>query len=187
VSGALTRLAGVFVEPAAATGGVAPSRVAVLGRADEARAIAAGVALSLDGVPVVAGWRAGRAARAAATVGARRVAARLARRGFDAVARGRIAWAALPDAAEAAAGAARRLDGALVDEPMVLALGGARAAALEPLLADMEAVVVAAEPGSALARVAVAARPGVIALSPPAGLERWLALRGWGGAREVVA
>jgi len=185
VSGVLGRVAGVFVAPAAAQARGTLTRAAVLGAAGEARGVAAATALALGG-GVVAAWCAGPVAGAPATVGARRLAARLVRRGVEAVARGRLVWVALPDAAADAAALARRLDGALADAPLVLALGGARVAPLEPLLAEMEVVVVAAEPGSALVDVALARLENGVAVPPPAGFARWLALAGWAGAAPAV-
>jgi hypothetical protein len=183
VSGLLSKATGVFVEPATAAATPAEvTRVAVLGVPAEARPLAAAIALGLNGVPVVAGWRLGRTAPGPATIGARRLAARLARREIDAAARGRLVWVELPDEAEAAAVAARRLDGTLVEQALVTALAGPRVAPVDELLEDAERIVVAADPASPLARVVLARLPRAVATPAPTGLARSLALAGWAGA-----
>jgi hypothetical protein len=114
--------------------------------------------------------------------GAGRLAGWLAARGLTATARGRLAWVELPaDPAEAAT-AARRAACA-PDVPVVLALDGPRRAALEHLVDEQDLVVVAADPGSALARMALSGLGdrgvSAIATSPLShGAARLLALAG---------
>jgi len=88
--------------------------------------------------------------------GARLLAARLARRGLAAVAHGRLAWVLLPPAAIEAAAGIRRVEAAAGNAPSVLAVLGARDAAVDALLADRDLAVLAAEPGSAIADLAEA-------------------------------
>jgi hypothetical protein len=190
VSGRLERAAAWFVAPAEAPARVAAApvppaaRVVVLAAPADAAAVAAGVALALRAPSgLVALWRAEHEpARGAATRAAATLAARLATRDLPAVARGRLAWLALPGEAGAAAVAVRRAS-AVVDGPLVTALAGARPPALDELVAEHDVVVVAADPATALARAALAALAvrglEAIACAPPRrGLARWMALAG---------
>ena len=96
---------------------------------------------------------------------ASRLAARLQARGLDAVARGRLAWLALP--ADQLALAARAA--AAVDVPAVIAVTGPRTPATDELLAEQDLVVLVvgsdAQPGLealALAGLAGCAAPVVV-------------------------
>jgi hypothetical protein len=168
----------------------AAARAAVLGTPEDAAALAAALALSLraaDRAPAaaVATWTSAGTTvrREAATRAAARLAARLA--GDDetaAAARGRLAWLALPAEPDAAAAALRRAS-TLVDGPLVTALGGARPARLDELVAEHDLAVVAADPASALAAAALAGLAGrgvaAVACRPlRRGLPRALALAG---------
>ena len=160
MTGALDRVAAFLVEPAAPAAGAAlpaACRAAVLGRPRDVAPLAAAVALTLRAAgghraAFVAVW--GAAAPAAAPAG--RAAKRLAAAAGDgAVARGRLAWLALPTEP------ARTVDAlveaaAVVDAPLVTALGGARPPALEALVAGHDLVVVAAAPDTRLADAAIA-------------------------------
>jgi hypothetical protein len=91
--------------------------------------------------------------------------------GAGAIARGRLVWLTLPPDPVAAVDAVVAAAG-LVDGPFVTALAGARPSALDDLVAGHDLVVVAAAPGSLLARTAIErlARRGVIATAcPPLG------------------
>jgi hypothetical protein len=169
VTGGLARAAAFFVAPApsdpvavaTATVPVA-ARAVVLGAAPDAPPLAAALALALRAAErapsaLVASWGAGDpVVRGAATPAAARLAAALARRELPAVARGRLAWLALPPEPLEAAAAVRRA-AALVDGPLVTALVGARPPELEDLVAEHDLAVVAAEPETPLARAALAA------------------------------
>ena len=107
-----------------------------------------------------------------------------------AIARGRLAWLALPAepalAVDALVGAA-----AVVDAPLVTALAGARPAALDDLVAGHDLVVVAAAPGTPLAETAIErlAERGVPAVACPAparGVRRILAVAGWAAPRMAL-
>jgi hypothetical protein len=196
VSGVLHRAAGFFLAPAPAerTEAVAlppGARAVVLGAAEAAVPLAAALAMSLRaGAPaLVAVWGGAdeRARRDAASRGAARLAARLSARGLQARARGRLAWLALPAEPEAAAAAVRRAS-AIVEGPLVSALAGARPPELEALVAEHDLAIVAANPGSPLARAALArlADAGVAASAQPPlgrGLRRTLALAGLAAPR----
>jgi hypothetical protein len=194
VSGRLERVAAFFVAPAApAEGVVVPpaARAVVLGAAGDVVPLAAAVALALRPPGLVAVWGSGRTlAAGVATRAAARLASRLAARDLPAVARGRLAWLALPDDAEAAVAAVRRAS-AVVDGPLVTALAGARPPALEDLVAEHDLAVVAADPETALARAALArlAARGIDARACRPlrrGLPRTIALAGLGAAREIA-
>jgi hypothetical protein len=90
---------------------------------------------------------------------ATRAAARLAGRLDPAVARGRLAWLALPGDASEAAAAVRRV-AAVVDGPLVTALAGPRPPELDRLVAEHDLAVLAADPAASLARAALAALAG---------------------------
>jgi len=195
MSGRLARTAAWFVAPPEASARVAAApvppaaRVVVLGASADAVAVAAGVALALRAPSgLVAAWHSERApVRGVATRAAARLAARLTARDLPAVARGRLAWLALPGAPEEAAAAVRRASAA-VDGPLVTALAGARPPALEQLVGEHDMAIVAADPDSALARAALAglAARGLeaIACAPPRpGLARRAALAGLSAPR----
>jgi hypothetical protein len=163
---------------------------AVIGRPGEAEPVAAGVALALRGpaaaaVVIVVGEP--RMPHAdGGTRAARRLAARLEAHGFEAAARGRLAWAYVnPDAARRAA----RVSGA----PVVLAITAPLDLALELAISDQDlAIVVARDEHGPLAQLATAtlACPDVTTTAPlPRGVSRLLALRGLrasGDARTIV-
>ena len=132
--------------------------------------MAAAVALALRAASgLVAVWHGeGATVRGLATRAAARLAARLSARDLPAVARGRLAWLALPDDPDEAAVAVRRAS-AVVDGPLVTALAGARPPALEELVGEHDLAVVAADPDAALARAALAglAARGVDAVAWP--------------------
>ncbi len=194
--------------PAAATAPPAvrlPPRVAVLGRRAEAVPVAVAVANALraqHGAPsaALAVWSPspGAAAlsvadtaqsRPPASPAAHRLAARLTTRGLAAQARGRLAWLELDEHPVAAALAVRRVSGA-VDVPVVTVLAGPRTAVLEGLLREQDLVVVVArDPGGALARLAVATSevPAVACPPLPVGPARLLAAAGLAGARVLDA
>ena len=203
MSGVLERAAGYFLAPPAAAerpeAATLPpaARAVVLGRAADATALAAALALSLrsaGGAPaaLVAVWAPeARAERAAATRAASRLAARLTAHELPAAARGRLAWLALAPEPAAAAAAVRRAS-AIVEGPLVTALTGARPAELEDLVVEHDLAIVAADPGSPLARAALArlAGRGVAgtACAPLGrGLARKLALAGLAAPRLDLA
>jgi hypothetical protein len=160
MTGALGRVAAFLVEPASPVAGAAlpaACRAAVLGRPRDVAPLAAAVALTLraaDGRPAafVAAWGAAPPAAGPAVRAAKRLAAAAA---DGAAARGRLAWLALPlepaRAVDALVEAA-----AVVDAPLVTALGGARPPALEALVGGHDLVVVAAAPNTQLAEAAIA-------------------------------
>jgi hypothetical protein len=198
MSGRLERAAAFFIAPAAAAAPdgavVAPpaARAVVLGAAGDVVPLAAAVALALGPPALVALWNAdGTPPAAPATRAAARLAARLAARDLPAVARGRLAWLAVPGQAAAAAAAVRRASG-LVEGPLVTALAGARPDVLEDLVAEHDLAIVAADPAGPLARAALA---GLTARGVDAracrpfrrGLPRTIALAGLAaGSREVA-
>lgn len=191
--GWLERAAGFFVAPAvegapARAATIPPAaRAVVLGAPGEVVAAAAAVALGLrerDAAPagLVALWHGEPPTAGIATRAAARLSARVAADAFPTRARGRLAWLSLSDDPVAAAGAVRRAS-ALVAGPFVTALAGARPPELEMLIAEHDVAVVVAEPGSTLARAALAALAarGMPAVSVPPldrGLARALALTG---------
>jgi hypothetical protein len=163
VTGTLERLAAFVVAPEPPRRAVTlPGccRAAVLGGRADVPPLAAALALTLraaDRRPaaVVALWGAELPPRAPAA----RAAAKLAHLGSaagwpGATARGRLAWLALPPEPAAAIETLLAAAGA-VDAPLVTALAGARPALLDDLVAGHDLVVVAAEPGSVLARTAL--------------------------------
>jgi hypothetical protein len=195
MSGVLARAAELLVAPTAAESvepdALPPSvRAVVLGSPAEVVPLGAALALSLRAADraaaaIVAEWRDGGGAdvaASAATRAAARLAARLAARELVAVPRGRLVRLSLPADPSEAVAAVRRAS-AVVDAPFVTALGGARADALEELVAEHDLAVVAADPQSALARAALArlAARGIAASACPPlrrGLPRALALAG---------
>jgi hypothetical protein len=175
MSGRLERAASFFIAPAeaptrAAAAPVPPAvRAVVLGAPGDVAPLAAAVALALRTPGLVALWHAeGAAAPGLSIRAAARLAARLSARDLPAVARGRLAWLALPADPDEAAVAVRRAS-AVVDGPLVTALGGARPPALEELVGEHDLAVVAADPDTALARAALAglAARGVEAVACP--------------------
>ncbi|QEC47843.1 hypothetical protein FSW04_09855 [Baekduia soli] len=211
----MSRLVDLFVAPAA------PARPPAMPRVEAAPAVAAaptvlavlcppscarlaGAALALAalgrcgaGAGVVCRWS-GKDEPApvpgTATRTARRLAARLGRRGLVAAAAGRLAHVALPaEPADALAGAGRAA-AACGPVPIVVVLAGARPAALDPLLGAQDRVVVATVPGAAdgvealavtgAARVARAT--GVLRLGAP-GPARALTVAGWALAPALRA
>ena len=167
MSGVLQRATGFFLAPPAAAerpeAATLPpaARAVVLGQAPEATALAAALALSLRAsarapTALVAVWGPeAHAERAAATRAASRLAARLSAHELPATARGRLAWLALASEPAAAAAAVRRAS-AIVEGPLVTALTGARPPELEDLVVEHDLAIVAADPGSPLARAALA-------------------------------
>jgi hypothetical protein len=159
--------------------------VAVLGDARDVPALAAGLALALrrrrrTPAAIVAVWpheddSAGSPAIAApAWPAARLLAGRLARRGLVGRAHGRLVWLALGADAHVPVPAAA---------PAVLAVIAARDAAVDAVVARCASAVVAAEPGSPLAALALGELEGlgVVARAvapPPAGVARLAALAG---------
>jgi hypothetical protein len=197
MTGVIDRAAGFFLAPAerSAEAVVVPpvARAVVLGSASDAPSLAAALAVSLRaaaGAPaaVVATWGGGREIRAAAAGrAAARLAARLTSHELHTCARGRLAWLELPAEPAAAADAVRRAS-ALVDGPLVTALGGARPRELDDLVAEHDLALVAAKPETALARAALARLAaqgiGACAASPlHRGLTRTLALAGLAAPR----
>lgn len=196
MAGALDRVAAFLVEPAATLAGAAlpeACRAAVLGRPRDVAPLAAAVALTLraaDGRPAafVAVWGAAVPAAAPSVRAAKRLAAAA---GDGVAARGRLAWFALPTEPARAVDALVEA-AALVDAPLVTALGGARPPALEALVAGHDLVVVAAAPDTQLAEAAIArlAERGVpaVACRPLArGAVRGLATAGLAAPRLDLA
>jgi len=181
----------------------AVSRAAVLGAPGDVPAAAAALALDLrrrrrTGTAIVVLWAADAvpplpapALAAPGLPGARRLAARLARRDITASAHGRLVWIPLGCALDEVA----RIAAAAGDAPVVLGLLGPRSAAADTLLAAHDAALLAADPDSPLAALAVAdlGRLGVPLrcwAPPAAGAARLAALAGWrapAGVPEVVA
>jgi hypothetical protein len=197
MSGALERAAEFFLAPPERRDepvALPPAaRAVVLGSAADTPGLAAAVALSLrstDRAPaaVVASWGAGRELRAtAATRATARLAARLTGHDLATTPRGRLVWLALPPEPAAAAEALRRTS-ALVECPLVTALAGARPPELEALVAEHDLALVAAHPGTTIARAALArlADRGIAASActpPRRGLLRTLALAGLAAPR----
>jgi hypothetical protein len=198
MSGRLERAAAFFIAPAEAAARpvaapVSPAaRAIVLGVPAAVAPLAASLALSLRAPSgVVALWHTeGATGPGLSTRSAARLAARLSARDLPAVARGRLAWLALPDDPGDAATAVRRAS-AVVDGPLVTALGGARPPALEQLVGEHDLALVAAAPDTALARAALAglAARGVEAVaSAPLrrGLRRRAALAGFAAPRLTL-
>ena len=199
MSGVLQRAAGFFLAPPAASerpeAATLPpaARAVVLGQPPDATALAAALALSLRaaaGAPtaLLAVWGPdARAERAAATRAALRLAARLSAHELPATARGRLAWLALASEPAAATAAVRRAS-AIVEGPLVTALTGARPAELDDLVVEHDIAIVAAEPGSPLARAALARLAdrgvaGSVCQPLGRGLTRRLALAGLAAPR----
>jgi hypothetical protein len=134
-------------------------------------------------------WGGGEPPAGATTPAVRRLAARLAAHGFAATASGRLVWVVLdPAPADAATQVTRAR--ALADVPIVLAIAGARPAALEPLLADAELALVVLPAGAEepLRTLALATLPshGSLAVPPlPPGPPRWAAMAGLARMRSL--
>jgi hypothetical protein len=191
------------IAPPAAARVHAASRVVVLGAPGDVPAAAAALALDLrwrrrSGAAIVVLWSADGAPSLPAPAlaapglpGARRLSARLARREIRASAHGRLVWIPLGSALDEEA----RIAAAAGDAPVVLALLGPRSAAADTLLAAHDAALLAADPDSPLAALAVAdlGRLGVPLrcwAPPAAGAARLAALAGWrapAGVPEVIA
>jgi hypothetical protein len=150
--------AGRAATPRAATASTAaPAAVALLCAADDARALGVAAASLLGrrsgaGCGLACIWTAPEPHRhpdpqAPASRAARRLTAALAGRGLDAQACGRAATVALPADPAHAVAAAARAAAAAGDAPVVLALGGPRAAAFDELLAEQDRLVVVTPPG----------------------------------------
>jgi hypothetical protein len=161
---ALRRLAGAFVEGAAARQGDAPAAVrtadaiAVLARPADAAAAGGAVALAVArGCVVVLLWGAeAPPVLAPATPGARRLAARLADRGHDVAATGRLVAVALRDGIDegiraAAAGAV----------PAVLVVAGPRDERVDAVLRGQDRVLAVGEGAVAELAARSVARLGV--------------------------
>ncbi len=179
--------------PRAAPAAGPPPAVAVLAAAGDAAALGAALGLALarlQRAPVVAVcvWREAdlhrSAWRAPGVPAARRLAAALAARGHDARPAGRLVLVDLRGPAAEAAPAARRVLAATGEVPGVLALGGARTAAFDAVLADQDLVVVGARTDAdpCLTRLALAgsarSHARVRVRVPAAPLARGLALAG---------
>ena len=169
----------------------------MLGAPADAGPLAAALALSLRAAirapaAVVAVWGTGdENARHAASRAAARLAARLCAHDLPATARGRLARLSLA-ADPAAAAAAVRCASAIVDGPLVTALTGARPPELDDLVAEHDLAVVAADPGSPLARAALAslAAHGIAATACAPlgrGVPRKLAIAGLAAPRLDIA
>jgi hypothetical protein len=193
---AVERAVAWFVEPAVPVAAAPPAvrpgaRAAVLGAAGRAEPVAAALALALRareraGAAVVAvlGRGAGRPP-GTASAAARRLAAQLDAHGLHAAARGRLAWASLPDELAQAIAATRRA--AALGAPTVLAVTAPRSEPLDELLVEQDLlVVVTVDPEGPLATLATAGleavAPATVAVAPLApGPRRFLALAGVSG------
>ena len=188
-----SRLAAFFIAPSAPAAPaeviVTPpaARAVVLGAPGDVVALAAATALAVGPPGLVAVWGEDRTPPPGV---ATRSAARLATRVPPSVARGRLAWLALPGDAAEAADAVRRAS-SRVTCALVTALAGARPPQLEELVAEHDLAIVAADPDTALARAALArlhAR-GIDARAcrpPRRGLPRTIALAGLAASMELA-
>jgi hypothetical protein len=170
-------------------------RAVVLGTADDAPPVAAALAGALRAATrapaaVTAVWSPASPdhhdAAPLAFPASRRLAARLSARALEASARGRLAWVALPSLPGDAAMAARRV--AVIDAPVVAALGGPRTPALDGLMPEQDLIVVVApDPTGPLARSALAGlhreSAVLVACRPLPRPARVIALAGMGGTR----
>jgi hypothetical protein len=128
---------------------VVPATVGVLAAPREGAVAAASVALAVmraqrSRCAVICRWD-GHAVvprPGLASVGARRLAERLERRGVQVAARGRLVTVALPKEPAQARAAAERLLIAVEETPLVLLVAGPRPPALDPLLAALDRLVV---------------------------------------------
>ena len=177
---------------AAAGSAVAPQALVLGGT--EAVALGAALAGELRAqgrapAALVAAWspEGMEAGRLTAVPAARALAARLERRGIDAVARGRLVWLALAGAAGDAFATAVRASHA-VDVPFVLVVSGPRPLQADRMIGEFDLVVVAQpEDDCGAAPLAVAdldgAGVGAVACRPPTDLRKAVALAGWGRVR----
>lgn len=204
MTGLLARAAAAFVEPAPAA--VAPvaaalprgARAVVLGRPADALALAAALAGEMRAreraaAALLVTWPGEPPRPAPAYRAAHRLATRLGSRGLEAVARGRLAWLALPGPSVAAAAACVRAEAA-TDGPTVVTVTGPRCDALDALLDECDLVLVALPPDAdpALAELALAGLANclapVVACPPLSGASaRLLALAGRGRMRDAPA
>ncbi|HMJ33604.1 MAG TPA: hypothetical protein VK501_06780 [Baekduia sp.] len=156
----LTRLRDLFVvadpavrRPVAAVAErVVPTALGVLAAPADAPAAGATLGLAVAAaarVPcvVVCRWTGDGGVGAAPTSApavapARRLAARLASRGLAASARGRLVTVLLPEAEAEACAAAHRTLAAAGDAPFVVVVSGPRPPGLDPLLADLDRLIV---------------------------------------------
>jgi hypothetical protein len=167
---------------AAATAGAAPAvqrSVAILCAAEDARAVGVAAATLLarrarTGCGLALVWTAPQPrppgdARPPATRAARRLAVALAARELAGRPCGRAVELMLPPDSGDALAVARRATAAAGDAPVVLALGGPRAAAFDDVLAEQDGVLVLMRPGAdaALAALAVAALPPAAGVAHP--------------------
>jgi hypothetical protein len=146
--------------PAAAT--AALTRPAVIGTAATVPPLAAALALACRArahVPaaLVAFWPASSAdpprhRSGPILPGAATLASRLHRRDLPVVARGRLVWLTLPAEPSTAVTALRHAEAAVGDLPAVLAVARPRDDDVDALLAERDLLLVAAPPGSSLAR-----------------------------------
>jgi hypothetical protein len=164
-----------------------PASLAVLSSAADGPTAGTALALACGApVAVVAIWgeyapRGGFALRPA-----RRLAERLAARGLEAVARGRLVVVALPIEPDAARAEAERAQAASGEAPFVLVVGGPRPPGFDAPLAAADRLVVVPPPGApagleslAVAAAARAARAtGVLRLPPTTPTTRLLAATG---------
>jgi hypothetical protein len=176
-----SRLADAFLsepEPREREAARAADAVAVLARRADAAAAGGAVALALArGTALVALWGAGApAVRAPARPGARRAAARLAGRGHDACASGRLVIVALGDGLDEGVRAA-----AAAGVPAVLVVAGPRDERVDAVLRGQDRAIAVGEGGIAELAARSVASSGVPARTlalPPAPAARALAAAG---------
>jgi hypothetical protein len=136
-----------------------PPVVVVLGETGPAAALACGAALALSGgtAGTACLWPGGAAPawRAPATGAARRAARRLASRGCETVATGRLARVTLPEAPVDAAATVQRAVAA-AEGAVAICLAGPRTPELDVLFTLADAILLARRPGDAPALTALA-------------------------------
>ncbi len=190
MSGPLAGVRDFFVAPGAVARPresplpVAPPSFAVLGERADASAVAAGLVLAQGGGGMVCTWPpAGGGRGAPATGAARRLARRLAGRGLDCAARGRLVVVDLPAGADEAVAAARRA-AAAADVACAVVVAGPRDDGVDALLALNDALVLASRDGPDAPLLRLAADglsrigPPLVRVTPPSGATRHLALAG---------
>jgi hypothetical protein len=188
----VTALLGQLLLPRrAAAADAAPSPQALVLGGPEAVALGAAVAGELRArrrapAALIAAWP-NEATPLAAAPAARAAAERLARRGIEAVPRGRLAWLALSGEPGASLATAVRAANA-VDLPFVLVVAGPRPVQADRILGEFDLVVVAELEGdcgaAALAAADLdAAGVGAVCCPPPRDVAKLLALAGWGRLR----
>jgi hypothetical protein len=157
----------------------APATLGVLAGPDDAGAAAAALALAAAGsrrrpCAVICRWT-GVAPEApasrAAVASARRLSRRMSGRGLSTGARGRLVTVALPAAASEARAAAERAVAAAGDTPVVVVVAGPRPAAFDPLLANLDLLVVV-PPAGGPAGLEALARASAAHLDPPTSVLR---------------